>query len=200
MRHKAFGMDIAGQVVDNHLNRDALLKKMTAGARVGTAADAMQRGGRESRGSDRKLQAEVPGLTADEAEMVAGGSSLVTGLWPSSDLAASGRYVGHAESAAGSSKSSRLNKLLGCAATREVEGEDGNFYSIGKHMTEFLRQEPWMPRPMLSVHVRQGDKAQEMRLMPFDAYMLAAYRVREYEPFLQNVWLSTEMQVGGWIL
>ena len=67
-------------------------------------------------------------------------------------------------------------------------------------MVEVLRQEPWMPRPMLNIHVRQGDKGREMRLMSFDAYMLAAYRVREYEPFLQNVWLSTEMQVGGWVV
>ena len=55
--------------------------------------------------------------------------------------------------------------------------------------------EPLMPRPIVSVHVRQGDKASEMRLLPFDAYMLAAHQLRAHQPFLKYVWLSTEMEV-----
>ena len=189
-------MDVAGQMVENHDNRAALLQKMTAVTKeaaetVAAAAEAAsQTGGEESGEKKRKLQAGIPGLTVDEAEMVAGGSTLVSGLWPSGDLAASGRYIGRAVAAQVGNRSEGGGNLQGCAATRGLEGEDG------RRGMEVLRQEPWMPRPMLSIHVRQGDKARRMRLMRFDAYMLAAYRAREYEPFLENVWLSTEMQVG----
>ncbi|CAI5487063.1 unnamed protein product [Closterium sp. Naga37s-1] len=51
-----------------------------------------------------------------------------------------------------------------------------------------------MPRPVVSVHVRQGDKAREMRLFSFFAFMHRANRLRRLDPNLKAVWLSTEMQ------
>ena len=54
---------------------------------------------------------------------------------------------------------------------------------------------PYMPRPIVSIHVRQGDKAVEMRLFSFAAHMWFAERLRFHIPNLQNVWLSTEMEV-----
>lgn len=57
-------------------------------------------------------------------------------------------------------------------------------------------QEPVMPRPILSVHVRQGDKGIEQKLFSFDAYMFLAAKLRVLIPHLKAVWLSTEMQVG----
>ncbi|CAI5468484.1 unnamed protein product, partial [Closterium sp. Yama58-4] len=54
--------------------------------------------------------------------------------------------------------------------------------------------EPYVPRPIVSVHVRQGDKGSEMRLNSFPAFMFFAYRLRRVEPDLKHVWLSTEMQ------
>lgn len=56
-------------------------------------------------------------------------------------------------------------------------------------------QKPWIPRPLLSVHVRLGDKGSEMKLMGFDAYMALAIRLRLRFPQVQNIWLSSEMQV-----
>ncbi|XP_024520473.1 uncharacterized protein LOC9660544 [Selaginella moellendorffii] len=53
---------------------------------------------------------------------------------------------------------------------------------------------PWMPRPLLSIHVRQGDKASEMRVASFDEYMKLANVLRKRFPHVRNVWLSTEMQ------
>ncbi|XP_024520477.1 uncharacterized protein LOC9659991 [Selaginella moellendorffii] len=53
---------------------------------------------------------------------------------------------------------------------------------------------PWMPRPLLSIHVRQGDKASEMRVVSFDEYMKLANVLRKKCPHVRNVWLSTEMQ------
>ncbi|CAN1233994.1 hypothetical protein LINPERPRIM_LOCUS4085 [Linum perenne] len=54
--------------------------------------------------------------------------------------------------------------------------------------------EPWIPRPLLSMHVRMGDKASEMKLVEFDGYIRLAERIRTRFPHLSNVWLSTEMQ------
>lgn len=54
---------------------------------------------------------------------------------------------------------------------------------------------PYMPRPIVSIHVRQGDKAVEMRLFSFAAHMWMAERLRFHVPNLENVWLSTEMEV-----
>ncbi|XP_024543615.1 uncharacterized protein LOC9661930 [Selaginella moellendorffii] len=53
---------------------------------------------------------------------------------------------------------------------------------------------PWMPRPLLSIHVRQGDKASEMRVVSFDEYMKLANVLRKRFPHVRSVWLSTEMQ------
>ncbi|CAI7925032.1 unnamed protein product, partial [Closterium sp. NIES-53] len=57
-----------------------------------------------------------------------------------------------------------------------------------------LGAEPYVPRPIVSVHVRQGDKGSEMHLNSFAAFMFFAYRLRRVEPELRHVWLSTEMQ------
>ncbi|XAR64891.1 Glycoprotein 6-alpha-L-fucosyltransferase [Bertholletia excelsa] len=53
---------------------------------------------------------------------------------------------------------------------------------------------PWMPRPLLSMHVRMGDKACEMRVVEFEEYMHLADRIRKRFPHLIGIWLSTEMQ------
>jgi len=53
----------------------------------------------------------------------------------------------------------------------------------------------WVPRPLLSMHVRMGDKACEMRVVEFEEYMQLADRIRSHFPNLNNIWLSTEMQV-----
>ncbi|MBA0687230.1 hypothetical protein Goari_014783 [Gossypium aridum] len=53
---------------------------------------------------------------------------------------------------------------------------------------------PWVPRPLLSMHVRMGDKACEMKVVKFEEYMELAHRIQMHFPHLKNVWLSTEMQ------
>ncbi|KAJ6296609.1 hypothetical protein OIU78_022346 [Salix suchowensis] len=53
---------------------------------------------------------------------------------------------------------------------------------------------PWIPRPLLSMHVRMGDKACEMKVVEFEDYMHLAYRTRQRFPHLTSVWLSSEMQ------
>lgn len=53
---------------------------------------------------------------------------------------------------------------------------------------------PWIPRPLLSMHVRMGDKACEMKVVGFESYMQLADRIRDRFPHLKSIWLSTEMQ------
>ncbi|KAG4908505.1 hypothetical protein GmHk_20G059102 [Glycine max] len=53
---------------------------------------------------------------------------------------------------------------------------------------------PWVPRPLLCMHVRMGDKACEMKVVGFEEYMQLADRTRRHFPHLNNIWLSTEMQ------
>lgn len=56
---------------------------------------------------------------------------------------------------------------------------------------------PWIPRPLLSMHVRMGDKACEMKVVEFEEYMHLADRIRKRFPHLNGIWLSTEMQVNN---
>ncbi|KAK9140344.1 hypothetical protein Scep_010025 [Stephania cephalantha] len=53
---------------------------------------------------------------------------------------------------------------------------------------------PWIQRPILSMHVRMGDKACEMKVVEFEKYMHLADRIRKRFPNLNSIWISTEMQ------
>ncbi|KAI8539532.1 hypothetical protein RHMOL_Rhmol09G0190300 [Rhododendron molle] len=53
---------------------------------------------------------------------------------------------------------------------------------------------PWMPRPYISMHVRMGDKASEMKVVGFEEYMNLAERIRKRFPHVHNILVSTEMQ------
>lgn len=53
----------------------------------------------------------------------------------------------------------------------------------------------WKPWPLLSMHVRMGDKACEMKVVEFEEYMNLAERIKKRFPHLNSIWLSTEMQV-----
>jgi len=53
----------------------------------------------------------------------------------------------------------------------------------------------WVPKPLISIHVRLGDKAAEMKMVRFQSYMNLAQHIRQSFPDVKNIWLSTEMQV-----
>ncbi|KAF8401952.1 hypothetical protein HHK36_012903 [Tetracentron sinense] len=63
-------------------------------------------------------------------------------------------------------------------------------------MEQFVwsNHKPWISRPLLSMHVRMGDKACEMKVVEFEEYMRLADRIRKRFPNLNSIWLSTEMQ------
>ncbi|MED6187027.1 hypothetical protein PIB30_119075 [Stylosanthes scabra] len=87
------------------------------------------------------------------------------------------------------------------AAKMVLEGLSGDWTkeSSNKPRSEideyvWSNHKPWVPRPLLSMHVRMGDKACEMKVVQFEEYMQLAHRIRRYFPSLNNIWLSTEMQ------
>ncbi|XP_024542144.1 uncharacterized protein LOC9647225 isoform X1 [Selaginella moellendorffii] len=53
---------------------------------------------------------------------------------------------------------------------------------------------PWIPRPLVSMHVRQGDKGSEMRVFAFPEYMKLAEHLKRAFPHVRGIWLSTEME------
>ncbi|CAI7829585.1 unnamed protein product [Closterium sp. NIES-53] len=57
-----------------------------------------------------------------------------------------------------------------------------------------LAREPYMQRPIVSMHVRQSDKLSEMRVLSLPAHMFLAYRLRRALVDLRHVWLNTEAQ------
>eukprot|EP00897_Mesotaenium_endlicherianum_P007329 jgi/Mesen1/6624/ME000034S06076 len=72
--------------------------------------------------------------------------------------------------------------------------------------TVWARSSPYMMRPIVSLHIRQGDKGVEMRVFSLAAHMWLLERLRLQVPLVHHVWLSTEMQevveqaatFGGW--
>ncbi|VVA95752.1 unnamed protein product [Arabis nemorensis] len=81
----------------------------------------------------------------------------------------------------------------------EIVLSSGKWLKNKKIRTEIEEQvwsnhKPWIPRPMLSVHVRMGDKACEMRVAALEEYMRLADRIRDRFPELNRIWLSTEMK------
>lgn len=74
--------------------------------------------------------------------------------------------------------------------------QEGDAEKTGNDMEKYVwsSKKSWVPRPLLSMHVRMGDKACEMKVVGFEDYMQLAERIRKSFPELNRVWLSTEMQ------
>ncbi|CAL1356749.1 unnamed protein product [Linum trigynum] len=75
---------------------------------------------------------------------------------------------------------------------KEAEGNSRKMGEIEEYV--WSNHKPWIPRPLLSMHVRMGDKACEMKLVEFEGYVRLADRIRQRFPHLDRVWLSTEME------
>ena len=90
----------------------------------------------------------------------------------------------------------------GGARGRVLGGEDLSTGSSGASTGSETMEEavwrphakPWVPRSLVSVHVRMGDKGREMRLAGTAEYGAMLLRVRQADPTAQYLWLATEMQ------
>ncbi|XP_057961892.1 uncharacterized protein LOC131153543 [Malania oleifera] len=85
-------------------------------------------------------------------------------------------------------------KMVLANAAREWPEDVINKPSSGIEEFVWSNHKPWIPRPLLSMHVRMGDKACEMKVSQFEEYMRLADRIRKHFPQLNSIWLSTEMQ------
>ncbi|CAI7830925.1 unnamed protein product [Closterium sp. NIES-53] len=74
-----------------------------------------------------------------------------------------------------------------CMSAGDVKAMRDTYVAVGGG-------EPFMMRPIVSVHVRQSDKAIEMKLSSFASHMFFAHRLRRHVPDLRYVWLNTEME------
>ncbi|CAI5496058.1 unnamed protein product [Closterium sp. Naga37s-1] len=78
-------------------------------------------------------------------------------------------------------------------AEQAVDGA-GEGEAWGSEWGEEGAWEAYLPRPIVSMHVRQSDKGGEMALHSLAAHMWMAYRLRLALPHLRHIWLSSEMQ------
>ncbi|GJP34996.1 hypothetical protein CLOM_g19466 [Closterium sp. NIES-68] len=107
------------------------------------------------------------------------------GIWDVSNRQAAAAAAAAAGS--GSSAASGASAAAAAAAAATLAFSAGASSSL-------VYAPPHVPRPLVSVHVRAGDKASEMEVFPLAAYMAMAGRARIKDPSLRHVWLSTEMQ------
>jgi hypothetical protein len=69
------------------------------------------------------------------------------------------------------------------------------FTQYGQLERTLWQNEVFMPRPIVSVHVRHGkDKAREMNIIDLPAFMEQVERIRQHNPAVRSIWLSTESQ------
>ena len=96
-------------------------------------------------------------------------------------------------SAAGATTASASVKAHGLGASDSTAISSSGFPALPQTLNP-KRAGRWMPRPLVSMHVRMGDKMREMRIAGFSEYLSLLARVREHDPAAHTVWLSTEMQ------
>ncbi|KAH6802950.1 hypothetical protein C2S51_034396 [Perilla frutescens var. frutescens] len=82
--------------------------------------------------------------------------------------------------------------VLASSSENILQDVQENMHDIERFV--WSNHKPWLPRPLLSMHVRMGDKACEMKVVGFDDYMRLAEKIQRRFPHLNHVWLSTEMQ------
>lgn len=105
--------------------------------------------------------------------------------------------VAASESARESIEQAQDGALKGSEAAILIKGSRVSQRTIPLERTPSWRfpQEPYVLRPIISIHVRQGDKAKEMKLFSLPSFIWLANRIRLHVPDVHYVWLSSEMQV-----
>ncbi|CAI5457788.1 unnamed protein product [Closterium sp. Yama58-4] len=117
------------------------------------------------------------------------------------------------EDAGGEESGGRQQRLTGLRASAAVTAgpsDSSSLWTIAPGPMErqlwWRVRVPWVPRALVSMHVRMGDKGREMRVAGAAEYVRLLLRVRRHDPHARFVWLATEMQpvveqlsgMGGW--
>ncbi|CAI5988464.1 unnamed protein product [Closterium sp. NIES-65] len=84
--------------------------------------------------------------------------------------------------------------VASCSGSASSPGPAPSFRAYLTSLYEGVGREAYMPRPMVSLHIRQGDKGSEMKLSSFNSFMFYLHRLRLHVPDIRFVWISTEMQ------
>ncbi|CAI5482723.1 unnamed protein product [Closterium sp. Yama58-4] len=84
--------------------------------------------------------------------------------------------------------------VASCSGSASSPGPAPSFRAYLTSLYEGVGREVYMPRPMVSLHIRQGDKGSEMKLSSFNSFMFYMHRLRLHVPDIRFVWISTEMQ------
>ncbi|CAI6010970.1 unnamed protein product [Closterium sp. NIES-65] len=82
----------------------------------------------------------------------------------------------------------------GAAAAGAATGSNGDKSKDGDSPVGV--HEPYMPRPIVSLHVRGTDKYSEMGLSSLASHIFHMNRLRPHAPDLWHVWLNTETQAN----
>ncbi|CAI6009528.1 unnamed protein product [Closterium sp. NIES-65] len=187
-RHEAYGLPVATRLVSSLLHQQNIIASLssTSSSSSSSASPSLQ----DSANPDNlKINASSEAAVL-EALSFSPQTSLETRAWPALgfDGCSSETHVSpdiaHQLNLTPSSSSSSSSSL---PLTYTLQGIVDSVY-------EGVGGEVYMPRPVVSVHVRQGDKAIEMELSSFASYMFLAHRLRSHTPDLQYAWLSTEME------
>ncbi|CAI5973313.1 unnamed protein product [Closterium sp. NIES-64] len=198
-RHHVYGMHVARQVMASRMDQKSLLAEPRGLESNKPAEEVGGFGGRSRVPEERQLL----GSQVEQRSMLeeAAGSSKffeeLGGVGGRGRLAEErqllGSRLGSATAAANSSRSSSSSS----SSSRALGDVEGERYGWDPYLANYegLGRKPYVPRPIVSVHVRQGDKSFEMRLFSFYSLMFMANRVRRAFPAVRYVWLSTEMQV-----
>ncbi|XP_024526633.1 uncharacterized protein LOC112345015 isoform X2 [Selaginella moellendorffii] len=80
------------------------------------------------------------------------------------------------------------------AAQAVIQSSQKNWRKRDVMKLLWAKHRPWIPRPLISLHVRQGDKAAEMKIFDLKSHMALAEMIRARFPDIKGIWLSTEMQ------
>ncbi|CAI6001462.1 unnamed protein product [Closterium sp. NIES-64] len=188
-RHEAYGLPVATRLVSSLLHQQNIIASLssTSSSSSSSASPSLQ----DSANPDNlKINASSEAAVL-EALSFSPQTSLETRAWPALgfDGCSSETHVSpdiaHQLNLTPSSSSSSSSSSL--PLTYTLQGIVDSVY-------EGVGGEVYMPRPVVSVHVRQGDKAIEMELSSFASYMFLAHRLRSHTPDLQYAWLSTEME------
>ncbi|CAI5467791.1 unnamed protein product [Closterium sp. Yama58-4] len=91
-------------------------------------------------------------------------------------------------------QSALLTTSDGTADMLSSSAADAGGDGAGRMMEGGVGRELFIFRPIVSMHVRQGDKGHEMLLFSLASYVYLGHRLRLHVPNLKHVWLSTEMQ------
>ncbi|CAI5499191.1 unnamed protein product [Closterium sp. Naga37s-1] len=183
-RHEAYGLPVATRLVSSLLQQQNIIASLSSPSSSSPSPSLQDSANPDNLKINASSEAAVLAALSFSPQ-----TSLETRAWPALgfDGCSSETHVSpdiaHQLDLTPSSSSSSSSPPL----TFTQQGIVDSVY-------EGVGGEVYMPRPVVSVHVRQGDKAIEMELSSFASYMFLAHRLRSHTPDLQYAWLSTEME------